>query len=190
MNGDTIYNGAVDNATGCGDAARNRARLGRAAGEAAALGDVYLACPRKKRACSGSQYYGEHPVIPAGKTAPALNFDSFLPFGRTRDVSVTWRGAHHHLSPRRGSRAAFRSHDLSRSAAGGGHVLPLRSFFVCARGHPCVFDRSRPRLIGKPPGTGKKLADEYNEATTISPPTNITTIGIFRAWSFTPASDS
>ena len=36
----------------------------------------------------GSFFWGQHPSIPAGKIAAAVNFDMFLPFGRATDVTV------------------------------------------------------------------------------------------------------
>ena len=41
VNGDSIYNGAVDNATGCAHDHRDGARLGRAGAQAEALGDFH-----------------------------------------------------------------------------------------------------------------------------------------------------
>ena len=37
----------------------------------------------------GSNYLAEHPPVPAGRIAANLNFDSYSPMGRTRDVGMS-----------------------------------------------------------------------------------------------------
>lgn len=85
--GDTIYNGAVDNATGCGivlEMARAWAALPKKPRRSA----VFLAVTSEEAGLLGSNYYGLHPAFPAGKTALNINYDQILPLGRTTDVVV------------------------------------------------------------------------------------------------------
>lgn len=87
VDGDAIYNGAVDNATGCGmivEIARAWAALEQKPRRSA----IFLAVTAEEGGLRGSEYYARRPSIPPGKTALALNFDAFHPFGRTRDVVV------------------------------------------------------------------------------------------------------
>ena len=37
----------------------------------------------------GSEYYGTHPLVPAAKTAIALNYDALYPWGRAANVVIT-----------------------------------------------------------------------------------------------------
>jgi len=88
VNGDRIYNGAVDNATGCGiliEIARAWAELPQKPRRSA----LFLAVTAEEAGLRGSQYYADHPLIPLDKTMLDLNFDAFYPFGRTKDISVT-----------------------------------------------------------------------------------------------------
>jgi Zn-dependent M28 family amino/carboxypeptidase len=88
VNGDRIYNGAVDNATGCGmllELARAWAALPQKPRRSA----LFLAVTAEEGGLRGSQYYGEHPLVPAAKTAAAFNYDALKPFGRTTDVVVS-----------------------------------------------------------------------------------------------------
>ncbi|MFB3827268.1 MAG: M28 family peptidase [Bryobacteraceae bacterium] len=88
VNGDAIYNGAVDNATGCGillELARAWAALPQKPRRSA----VFAAVTAEEGGLRGSEFYAQHPAIPAGKTAVAFNFDAIFPFGITRDVVVT-----------------------------------------------------------------------------------------------------
>ena len=154
-----------DNATGCGmllELARAWAALPQKPRRSA----LFISVAAEEAGLLGSEYYGQHPVIPAGKTALAHQLRCVSAVRPHARRGRPRRGAHHRLSAGRRSRPALPAHaflPIPRPLAG--HVLSLRSFFVCARRHSGVF-RSTPAktLIGKPPGTGKKLADEYNEA--------------------------
>jgi Zn-dependent M28 family amino/carboxypeptidase len=87
VNGDTIYNGAVDNATGCAmliEMARAWAALPRKPRRSA----VFTAVTAEEAGLRGADYYAKKPLFPAGKTAVNLNFDSFFPFGKTKDVGL------------------------------------------------------------------------------------------------------
>ena len=88
VNGDAIYNGAVDNATGCGmllEIARAWAQLAHKPRRSA----IFLSVTAEESGLRGSEYYAAHPVLPLGKHAVNLNFDGYFPFGRTRDVVLT-----------------------------------------------------------------------------------------------------
>jgi Zn-dependent M28 family amino/carboxypeptidase len=87
VNGDSIYNGAADNATGTAmllEMARVWAELPQKPRRSA----LFLAAAAEEQGLRGSYYFGQNPVIPAGKIAAALNYDMFLPYGRARDVNV------------------------------------------------------------------------------------------------------
>ncbi len=87
VNGDPIYNGAVDNATGCGvllEIARAWAALEQKPRRSA----LFLAVTAEEGGLRGSEYYAQHPIVPPGKTAAALNFDAFHPLGLVRSVVV------------------------------------------------------------------------------------------------------
>jgi len=87
VHGDSIYNGAVDNATGCGillEIARAWAALEQKPRRSA----LFLAVTAEEGGLRGSEYYAQHPIFPPGKTAAALNFDAFHPLGAVRSVVV------------------------------------------------------------------------------------------------------
>jgi Zn-dependent M28 family amino/carboxypeptidase len=78
--GDNIYNGAADNATGCGlllELARAWGRLPTKPKRSA----VFLAVTAEEKGLLGSKHYAENPLVPLGKTALNLNFDMILPLG-------------------------------------------------------------------------------------------------------------
>jgi Zn-dependent M28 family amino/carboxypeptidase len=87
VKGDAIYNGAVDNATGCGillEIARAWAALPRKPRRSA----IFLAVTAEEGGLRGSEYYGRHPAVPAGSTVAALNYDALQPVGRSTSVVV------------------------------------------------------------------------------------------------------
>ena len=87
VEGDSIYNGAIDNATGCGillEMARAFAQLQ----QPPARSIVFAAVGAEEGGLRGSQYYAEHPTIPAGKTAVNLNYDGLMPLGLGTDISL------------------------------------------------------------------------------------------------------
>lgn len=162
VNGDSIYNGAADNATGCAmimEIARAWAMLPEKPRRSA----LFLAVTAEEAGLRGSQYYGEHPIVPAGKTAADINFDMFMPFGRSTDVVLT--GADRTtLFPI--VEEAARRFDLviepdPRPEAGSYYRSDHFSF---ARfGIPAFSIEGGSNLIGKPPGAGKKLFDDFEE---------------------------
>ena len=86
--GDRIYNGAVDNATGCGillEIARAWASLKEKPRRSA----LFLAVTAEESGLRGSEYFASHPPPAPFRMAANFNYDAIYPFGRTSDVSVT-----------------------------------------------------------------------------------------------------
>ncbi len=90
LEGDQIYNGALDNATGTA----GLIEIGRAfkAGEPPRRTVVLLAVTAEEQGLLGSRYYGEQPLYPAAQTVAALNMDGLNQWGRTRDLTVVGMG--------------------------------------------------------------------------------------------------
>jgi Zn-dependent M28 family amino/carboxypeptidase len=85
--GDTIYNGAADNATGCG-MILELARYWAAMPEKPKRSAVFLAVTAEEKGLLGSKYYSLNPLVPLGKTAVNLNFDMILPLGGVPETIV------------------------------------------------------------------------------------------------------
>jgi Zn-dependent M28 family amino/carboxypeptidase len=90
--GDTIYNGAADNATGVAALielgsvfAATRPRPRRSV--------LFVAVTLEESGLLGSQYFAEHLPIPAARIAGGLNMDNLAPIGPARDVVVVGYGA-------------------------------------------------------------------------------------------------
>ncbi len=90
-NGDSIYNGAVDNGTSMAWALS----IGKAFSSLRKKPErsVILLFPTAEEdGLIGSYFYTEHPVFPIDKTVACFNNDLLLPIGRMRDVMITGYG--------------------------------------------------------------------------------------------------
>jgi len=88
MPGDNIYNGAADNATGCG-ILLELARAFSVAKERPERSIIFAAVTAEEQGLLGSEYLGKHPPMPAGKIALDLNYDDVKPWGAPEEVEVT-----------------------------------------------------------------------------------------------------
>jgi Zn-dependent M28 family amino/carboxypeptidase len=86
--GDTIYNGAADNATGSAIVlelarawATQKVKPKRSA--------LFLLVTAEEKGLLGSKYYAQKPLIPLSKTALNLNFDMVYPGGVPKSVVLT-----------------------------------------------------------------------------------------------------
>jgi len=86
--GDNIYNGAADNATGCG-ILLELARAFSTAKEHPERSIIFAAVTAEEQGLLGSEYLGKHPPIPAGKIALDFNYDDVQPLGAPEEVEVS-----------------------------------------------------------------------------------------------------
>jgi Zn-dependent M28 family amino/carboxypeptidase len=85
--GDTIYNGAVDNATGVAQVLAI-AKAYTALPERPKRSILFLFVAGEEKGLLGSLYYSLHPSIPPGRIAADINYDGGNILGRTSDVNV------------------------------------------------------------------------------------------------------
>ncbi|PCH62756.1 MAG: peptidase M28 [SAR86 cluster bacterium] len=87
LSGDTIYNGAVDNATGTA-ALLALAKLYSSAEQKPERSIVFLAVTAEESGLLGSKWYTEHPVYPLATTVANINMDALNVNGSMRDIVV------------------------------------------------------------------------------------------------------
>jgi Zn-dependent M28 family amino/carboxypeptidase len=92
VNGDKIYHGAVDNASGSA-ALLEIARAYKALRTPPLRTILFLSVTAEEQGLLGSQYYVEHPLYPLARTALDVNMDGMNVGGRTRDIVQIGRGA-------------------------------------------------------------------------------------------------
>ena len=91
LEGDQIYNGALDNATGTGgllEVAEAFASLETPPARSV----VFLAVTAEEKGLLGSAYFGQNPIQPLDRTVAAINMDGLNTFGPTRDITVIGLG--------------------------------------------------------------------------------------------------
>jgi Zn-dependent M28 family amino/carboxypeptidase len=88
MPGDNIYNGAMDNATGCG-ILMEIARVFAGAIQKPYRSIYFVSVTAEEQGLLGSEYLGKHPPIPAGRISLDLNYDDVRPLGAAEEVEVS-----------------------------------------------------------------------------------------------------
>jgi Zn-dependent M28 family amino/carboxypeptidase len=85
-NGDTIYNGALDNATGVASVLTIAEALSKLpAAQRPRRSSLFLFPTAEEQGLNGSEWYSQHPLVPLEKTAANVNLDSMNVLGRTHD---------------------------------------------------------------------------------------------------------
>ncbi len=91
LNGDSIYNGAVDNGTTTAwmlEIARAFAKLEQKPRRSI----LFFSPTAEEQGLLGAHYYAANPAFPLHKTVANLNNDLMLPLGRMKDVMITGYG--------------------------------------------------------------------------------------------------
>jgi Zn-dependent M28 family amino/carboxypeptidase len=92
LNGDSIYNGASDNATGvAGLLALGKAFTAAKVPPKRSI--LFLSVTSEEQGLLGSQYYATNPLYPVAKTLAIINMDGLNSWGRTSDIVVMGYGA-------------------------------------------------------------------------------------------------
>jgi Zn-dependent M28 family amino/carboxypeptidase len=91
VNGDRIYHGAVDNASGTA-ALLEIARAYKQLKTPPRRSILFLSVTAEEQGLLGSEFYGEHPLYPLAQTAVNINMDTMNVHGRTRDIVMIGKG--------------------------------------------------------------------------------------------------
>jgi Zn-dependent M28 family amino/carboxypeptidase len=89
--GDSIYNGALDNASGSA-ALLQIAKAFESLPSKPERTVVFLPVTAEEQGLLGSAWYAQHPVYPLAKTVANLNIDGLNNFGPTKDISYSGKG--------------------------------------------------------------------------------------------------
>jgi Zn-dependent M28 family amino/carboxypeptidase len=162
--GDKIYNGAVDNATGCG----LLLELARVAAANAASGahrpqrSFYFAfVTAEEQGLLGSEFLGKHPPIPTGKISLDLNFDALGPVGEPEAVQGS--GAERTTFYPAVQAIAKESHlEIEPDAMpGAGHYYRSDHFSLARVGVPAFSISQGLKFKGHDAVWGKAQAEDY-----------------------------
>src|SRR5262245_6081050 len=162
VNGDRIYNGAVDNASGTAgllEIARAFTKLPAPPKRSI----LFVSVTAEEQGLLGSQYYSVTPVYPLAKTVANINMDGLNVYGRTKDITLIGLGASD-------------LDDYVKDAAGEqGRVIradpePEKGFYYrsdhfnfAKQGVPALDPDQGIDYVGKPADYGTKVRDNYTE---------------------------
>jgi len=161
VNGDSIYNGALDNASGTAAVialaeafTRSGVRPGRSL--------LFTAFGAEESGLLGSEAMAEHPPIPLRDLAAVLNLDEMNLFGRTRDISAL--GVNQSSLGATFTKAAAAERltvTENPSAALRGSFFRSDHFPFAKAGVPSLSLEFGHDVIGQPAGWGAEQFDKY-----------------------------
>jgi Zn-dependent M28 family amino/carboxypeptidase len=159
VNGDSIYNGAVDNASGVASVLT----IAHAAAEGVKprRSQLFIFVTAEESGLLGSAYFGEHPTVPASKIVAALNMDVVPVNGKVRDLNVMGDNKSS-LGPAVARLVAAEGIRLSPDAhPEAGHFYRSDHFSFAKVGIPSVSIGGGDDYVGRPAAWGLQQAEDY-----------------------------
>jgi len=160
--GDNIYNGAVDNATGCGillEIARGFA----SAPEPPSRSILFAAVTGEEQGLLGSDYLSRHLPIPAGKITLALNFDGIRPDGIPETVELSGVERTNYFLTAVATAKEFGLEIKPDSNPGAGHYYRSDHFSFAHVGIPAFSVQEGLKYKGHPLEWGVQREEDYDE---------------------------
>jgi len=158
--GDNIYNGAVDNGTGCGVLlelahafATSKARPPHPV--------LFAAVTAEEKGLLGSNYLGKHLPLPPGNIALGLNFDAIAPIGMPQSVNVTGAERTSFYPTVTKTAAAFGFEIQKDAEPGAGHYYRSDHFSMARAGVPAFSINTGIKFAGHPDDWGRAQREEY-----------------------------
>ncbi len=160
IDGDSIYNGAYDNASGTA----LLIELGRAFTSLPQAPDrslLFISTAAEEQGLLGSQWYAQSPLFPLRETVAEINMDGANLWGETDDVTVFGE-----------ERSGLGTYVRARAAELGLEIVPdqepEKGFFFrsdhfpfAKAGVPSLYIEHGQRYRGKPEGWGKQISEDY-----------------------------
>lgn len=160
--GDTIYNGALDNAS----ATAALLELARAFKSLKTKPDrtiIFLSVTAEEQGLWGSAYYAQNPIYPVENTVANINMDGLNNIGKTKDIVVIGQGQSEledylkDAADKMGRVISFETHPEA------GYYYRSDHFNFAKVGIPALYTGSGIDVIGKGKEYGQQKDDEYTE---------------------------
>jgi len=159
--GDTIYNGAMDNASGIGQVLA-MAQAFKALPEAPRRSIMFLLVGAEEQGLLGSKWYAANPTVSPGKIAANLNYDGGNLHGQTNDIVYIGFGKTS-IDELVIKYAAEQGRIVEPDQfADRGYFYRSDQFSFAKIGVPAVYLEPGTDFIDRPPGWGRQKVDEFN----------------------------
>ena len=160
LQGDQIFNGAIDNASGVASVLQLAAAFTKL-NPPTKRSLLFMATTAEEAGLLGAKYYAEHPFYPLEKTLADINIDGINPWGKTHDLEDVTNG-NSTLDDLLGQAAARQERVMKpNSEPEKGGFYRVDSFEFAKAGVPVLHAARGIEIIGKPPGYGKQKRDEF-----------------------------
>ena len=159
--GDNIYNGAVDNATGVAGIIEVAQKFARTT-PAPKRSLVFVAVTLEESGLLGSQYYVAHPAFPLDKTVGVINIDAMGVYGKSRDLVVVGKG-NSELEDLLKAQTDRQGRTLEEeSTPESGFYFRSDHFNFAKAGVPALYTESGEDLVEGGRAAGEAAAKDYN----------------------------
>jgi Zn-dependent M28 family amino/carboxypeptidase len=158
--GDNIYNGALDNATGCA-MLLELARAWSLADPKPKRSIYFAAVTAEEQGLLGSRYLGEHPPIAAHKIQLDLNYDDVKPYGYPEQLEVVGYDRTTFAPTVERVAKVFRLAIMPDAAPSAGHYYRSDHFSMARVGVPAFSVNTGRKYRGKSEEWGNQMYDAY-----------------------------
>jgi Zn-dependent M28 family amino/carboxypeptidase len=160
LQGDQIFNGAIDNASGVASVIQLAAAF-KKLNPPPKRSVLFMATTAEEAGLLGAKFYAEHPLYSLEKTLADINIDTVNPWGKTRDIED--------LSDNNSTLDDL----LTAAAKRNGRVMTPNSqpekggfyradhFEFSKQGVPALYTGGGKDFVGKPANFGQQKKDDY-----------------------------
>jgi Zn-dependent M28 family amino/carboxypeptidase len=159
---DTIYNGAIDNASGTATVLEI-ARAWSEMNPRPKRSILFALVAAEEQGLLGSQYFGEHPSIPAGKIGLGINLDALNLFGQVTSVTMIGVDRTTFFPAAQNVTKAMNLTIVPDQAPEQGSYYRSDHFSLAKAGVPAFSIKQGLEVVGKPEGWGEAKSKEYRE---------------------------
>jgi Zn-dependent M28 family amino/carboxypeptidase len=160
MPGDNIYNGANDNATGCG-ILLELAHVFSLAAQRPRRSILFASVTAEEQGLLGSEYLGKHPPVPASKITLDLNYDDVPPLGAPEEVEVSGSERTTFYPTVQALAKEFRLNIRPDARPEAGHYYRSDHFSLARVGIPAFSVNEGMKYKGHDAAWGMQQADEF-----------------------------
>jgi Zn-dependent M28 family amino/carboxypeptidase len=160
LQGDQIFNGAIDNASGTAGLL-GLADAFHAAPRPPKRSILFIATTAEEQGLLGARYYSSHPIHPLARTVADFNLDGLNVHGRTRDVGVIGLGQSTLEDFVRPLASSQHRHLVPDPKPENGTFYRADHFEFAKVGVPALYMKSGVDYIGRPKGWGTAQLEDY-----------------------------